>query len=95
MTSSNISSGYYNQLNIPETGKLITEGENVILHLNTDPNVMGEMIFKNNSKIIVNDVSESNITTKYWNDSTIWEDNLVPTKWQKYCYSREHDGDYR
>ena len=79
MTSSNISSGYYNQLNIPETGKLITEGEDVILHLNTDPNVMGEMIFKNNSKIIVNDVSESTVTTKYWNDSTIWEDNLVPT----------------
>tara|TARA_B100000925_G_scaffold291947_1_gene282740 strand:+ start:80 stop:2542 length:2463 start_codon:yes stop_codon:yes gene_type:complete len=79
MTSSNISSGYYNQLNIPETGKLITEGEGVILHLNTDPNVMGEMIFKNNSKIIVNDVSESTVTTKYWNDSTIWEDNLVPT----------------
>ena len=79
MTSSNISSGYYNQLNIPETGKLITEGEGVILHLNTDPNVMGEMIFKNNSKIIVNDVSESTVPTKYWNDSTIWEDNLVPT----------------
>jgi hypothetical protein len=79
MTSSNISSGYYNQLNIPETGKLITEGKGVILHLNTDPNVMGEMIFKNNSKIIVNDVSESTVTTKYWNDSTIWEDNLVPT----------------
>ena len=79
MTSSNISSGYYNQLNIPETGKLITEDEGVILHLNTDPNVMGEMIFKNNSKIIVNDVSESTVTTKYWNDPTIWEDNLVPT----------------
>jgi len=79
MTSSNISSGYYNQLNIPETGKLITEGEDVILHLNTDPNVMGEMIFKNNSKIIVNDVSESTVTTKYWNEPTIWEDNLVPT----------------
>ena len=79
MTSSNISSGYYNQLNIPETGKLITEDEGVILHLNTDPNVIGEMIFKNNSKIIVNDVSESTVTTKYWNEPTIWEDNLVPT----------------
>ena len=40
---------------------------------------MGEMIFKNNSKIIVNDVSESTVTTKYWNDPTICEDNLVPT----------------
>tara|TARA_R110002012_G_scaffold278402_1_gene466038 strand:+ start:8830 stop:11292 length:2463 start_codon:yes stop_codon:yes gene_type:complete len=78
MTSSNISSNYYNELNIPETSKVITEGENINLYLSTDPNVAGELIFKNNSKIVVNDVSETNITTKYWNDQTIWQDNVVP-----------------
>jgi hypothetical protein len=78
MTSTNISSGYYTELNIPDTGKVITEGENVILYLNTDPNVIGELIFKSNSKIVVNNVSETGITTKYWNDATIWPDNIVP-----------------
>ena len=78
MTSSNISSDYYNELNIPDTSKVITEGGNVELYLNTDPNVVGELIFKNNSKIVVNNVSETNITTKYWNDATIWPDNIVP-----------------
>ena len=78
MTSTNISSGYYTELNIPDTGKVITEGENVILYLNTDPNAVGELIFKSNSKIVVNNVSEIGITTKYWNDSTIWPDNIVP-----------------
>ena len=78
MRATDISSEYYNELNIPDTGKLITEGENVILYLNTDPNVIGELIFKNNSKIVVNNVSETGITTKYWDDPTIWPDNIVP-----------------
>ena len=78
MTSENISSGYYNELYIPDTSKVITEGENVELYLNRDPNVVGELVFKNNSKIVVNNVSETNITTKYWNDPTIWDDNIVP-----------------
>jgi hypothetical protein len=78
MTSENISSEYYNELYIPDTSKVITEGENVELYLNRDPNVVGELVFKNNSKIVVNNVSETNITTKYWNDPTIWDDNIVP-----------------
>jgi hypothetical protein len=78
MNSTNIASGYYTNLTIPYNSKLITEGENINLYLNNDPNVIGELIFKNNSKIIVNNVSETNITTKYWNDTSIWPDNIVP-----------------
>ena len=78
MTANNISNGYYDNLYIPDTSKVITEGGDVELYLNNDPNVVGELVFKNNSKIIVNNVSETNITTKYWNDATIWEDNIIP-----------------
>ena len=78
LNSTNISSNYYSGLTIPESGKVINQGDNVILYLDTDPNVVGELIFKNNSKIIVNDVSESTITVKYWNDSSIWPNNTVP-----------------
>ena len=47
--------------------------------MDSDPNVIGELIFKNNSKIVVNDVSENGLTVKYWNDNTIWPNNTVPT----------------
>lgn len=82
MDSSNISQSPYNNLYIPETSKVVTEGENVNLYLNNKPDIRGEIIFKNNSKIVVNDLSENTLTAKYWNDSTIWENNIIPVKGQ-------------
>ena len=82
MNTLNIIDSSYNNLFIPETSKVITEGENVNLYLTNPPDIRGEIVFKNNSKITVNDLSENTMTIKYWNDISIWDDNIIPVKGQ-------------
>ena len=82
MDSSNIIQQPYNNLYIPETSTVTSEGGNVNLFLSNPPDIRGELIFKNNSKIVVNDLSETEMTVKYWNDPTIWNDNIIPVSGQ-------------